>query len=85
MKVFIRILHWIILTFGINMPIILTKAPLALKLALGAVLLVYFIFFNVFPTLRKYPALRLKILGDGAELILAFWVTCAASAPFVGI
>ena len=85
MKVFIRILHWIILTFGINMPIILTKAPLALKLALGAVLLIYFIFFNVFPTLRKYPALRLKILGDGAELILAFWVTCAASAPFVGI
>lgn len=85
MKVFIRILHWILLVFGINMPIILTGAPLALQLSLGAVLLIYFIFFNVFPTLRKYPALRLKILGDGAELILAFWVTCAASAPFIGI
>lgn len=85
MKVFIRILHWILLVFGINLPIILTGAPLALQISLGAVLLIYFIFFNVFPSLRKYPTLRLKILGDGAELILAFWVTCAASAPFVGI
>lgn len=85
MKVFIRILHWILLVFGINLPIILTGAPLALQISLGAVLLIYFIFFNVFPTLRKYPTLRLKVLGDGAELILAFWVTCAASAPFIGL
>ncbi len=85
MKVFIRILHWILLVFGINLPIILTGAPLALQISLGAVLLIYFIFFNVFPTLRKYPTLRLKVLGDGAELILAFWVTCAASVPFIGL
>lgn len=85
MKIFIRISHWILLVFGINLPIILNGAPLALQISLGAVLLIYFIFFNVFPTLRKYPTLRLKILGDGAELILAFWVTCAASAPFVGV
>lgn len=85
MKVFIRIIHWIILTFGINLPIILAESPLLLEIILGAVLLIYFVFFNIFPTLRKYPNLRLKILGDGAELILAFWVTCAASAPFIGI
>lgn len=85
MKVFVRIAHWILLVFGINLPIILNGAPLALQISLGAVLLIYFIFFNVLPTLRKYPTLRLKILGDGAELILAFWVTCAASAPFVGV
>lgn len=84
MKVFVRVLNWLILVFGINLPIILSGAPLALEIALGAVFLIYFIFFNIFPTLRKYPTLRLKILGDGAELILAFWVTCAASAPFVG-
>lgn len=83
MKIFIRILHWIILVFGINLPMILAGKPLALQIALGAVLLIYFIGFNIFPSLRKYPTLRLKILGDGAELILAFWVTCAASAPFV--
>lgn len=84
MKIFIRILHWIILVFGINLPMILAGKPLALQIALGAALLIYFIGFNIFPSLRKYPTLRLKILGDGAELILAFWVTCAASAPFVG-
>ncbi|MDE7362177.1 MAG: triacylglycerol lipase [Oscillospiraceae bacterium] len=85
MKVFVRILNWIILVFGINMPMLLADAPLGLKIGLGAVLLIYFIVFNVFPSFRKYPSLRLKILGDGAELILAFWVTCAAAAPFVGI
>lgn len=84
MKVFVRVLHWIILVFGINLPTILAGAPIALQLALGCVLLIYFIVFNIFPTFRKYPSLRLKILGDGAELILAFWVTCAASSPFVG-
>ena len=85
MKIFIRILHWIILVFGINLPIILAGTPLVLQILLGAVLLIYFIGFNIFPSLRKYPTLRLKILGDGAELILAFWVTCAASSPFIGV
>ncbi|MCM1165988.1 MAG: triacylglycerol lipase [Lachnospiraceae bacterium] len=84
MKIFIRVLNWIILVFGMNMPIILANAPLALKIALGAALLIYFVIFNIFPSLRKYPTLRLKILGDGAELILAFWVTCAAASPYVG-
>ncbi|MBD5128702.1 MAG: triacylglycerol lipase [Ruminococcaceae bacterium] len=84
MKIFIRILNWIILVFGINLPIILSGKPLALQIALGAVLVIYFIGFNIFPSLRKYPSFRLKILGDGAELILAFWVTCAAASPFVG-
>lgn len=83
MKIFLRIINWAVLVFGINMPIILEYAPLPLKIVLGAVLLIYFVWFNIFPTLLKYPTLRLKILGDGAELILSFWVTCAASAAFV--
>lgn len=83
MRYFIRILNWIVLIFGINLPIILEKAPLAAKIIVGAALIVYFVVFNILPTFRKYPTLRLKVLGDGAELILAFWVTCAAAAPFV--
>lgn len=83
MNVFVRILNWVILVFGINSPFILRTAPPALKIALWIVLALYFLVFNVFPTLKKYPSLRLKILGDGAELILAFWVTCAAAVPFV--
>lgn len=82
MHIFIRILNWLILGFGLNFPVILAAAPLGVKIAVGCVLLVYFIVFSIFPTLRKYPTLRLKVLGDGAELILTFWVTCAASIPF---
>lgn len=83
MNVFVRILNWVILVFGINSPFILRDVPTLVKVGVWAVLLVYFLVFNVFPTWKRYPTLRLKILGDGAELILAFWVTCAASAPFV--
>ena len=82
MRFFIRIINWIILIFGINLPIILKNAPLALKITLGAVLFLYFLFFNIFPTLEKYPTLRLKLLGDGAELILSLGVTLAAALPF---
>lgn len=85
MFVFLRIVNWAVLIFGLNMPIILKNAPLPLKLALGAVLLAYFLIFNILPTFKKYPVFRLKVLGDGAELILTFWVTCACAAPFVGI
>lgn len=82
MKIILRIINWAVLIFGINLPVILKPAPLALKITLGAVLLLYFLFYNIFPTLEKYPAIRLKILGDGAELILTFWVTGAAALAF---
>lgn len=71
------------MVFGINSPFILRAAPLPLKIVLWIVLVPYFIVFNILPTWKKYPTLRLKILGDGAELILAFWVTCAAAVPFL--
>ena len=82
MKIFLRIINWVLLIFGINMPVILKNAPLALEITLGSVLFLYFLFYNIFPTLEKYPTLRLKILGDGAELILTFLVTLAAALPF---
>lgn len=84
MRYFIRIVNWIILIFGINSPIILCSAPTALKISISVVWVMYFLMFEIFPTLRKYPSLRLRVLGDGAELILAFWVTIAADALFVG-
>lgn len=85
MNVLIRVLSWAILIFGINSPFILRDTALPLKLAVGAAFLPCFIAFNIYPTRKRYPNLRLKILGDGAELILAFWVTCAAAVPFVVI
>lgn len=82
MKIFLRIINWAVLIFGINLPIILQNAPTALEISSGILFLVYFIAFNIFPTTQKYPTWRLKILGDGAELILAFWVTGVASLGF---
>ena len=83
MSICVRVLNWIILVFGINSPYILRSALLPLKIVIWIVLLLHFIVFNIFPTLKRYPTFRLKVLGDGAELILAFWVTCAAAIPFV--
>lgn len=82
MKNFLRIINWAVLVFGINLPVILKNTPMELKITLGAFLFLYFVFFNIFPTLEKYPTLRLKILGGGAELILSFGVTCAAALVF---
>lgn len=82
MKIFLRIINWAVLIFGINMPVILKNAPLALKITLGAVLLIYFLIYNIFPTFERYPTFRLKVLGDGAELILTFWVTGVAAVAF---
>lgn len=59
-------------------------APTVVKIITSVLWVIYFLIFEVFPTLRRYPNLRLRVLGDGAELILAFWVTIAADAVFVG-
>lgn len=83
MNIVIRVINWLVIGFGLNSAVLLKPAPLWVKIPVWCVLFVYFIVFNVFPTLRKYPTFRLKVLGDGAELILTFWVTCAASVPFV--
>lgn len=85
MNTLLRVFNMAVLVFGINSPFIMAGAPLAPKIAVWVVLLSHFAAFNVFPTLKRYPNLRLKLLGDGAELILAFWVTCAASVPFAVI
>ena len=85
LNILIRILNFTVLVFGINSPFILAYAPLPLKISVWIVLFAYFVVFNIYPSAKKYPTLRLKVLGDGAELILAFWVTCAADVPFVAV
>lgn len=85
MNVFIRIVNLIVLFLAANCAMILNSTPLTAKIILSVILMLYFMVFNIFPSVRKYPTLRLKVLGDGAELILSFWVSCAASAPLVGI
>lgn len=84
MNIVIRIVHFIALYFTLNHTLIMSNTDFLGRLAAGLALGVYFIFFNVLPSFRKYPSFRLKVMGDGAELILAFLVTTAAAMPLAG-
>ncbi len=81
-KFAVRILNLILISSAVNCPYILENAPLLAKIGAGLILITYFLIFNILPTFEKYPTFRLKVLGDGAELILFFFVTCIISAPF---
>lgn len=85
MNILLQIVNWIILSITANSALILKSTPIWVNIPLGVIMTLYFLIFNIFPSVRKYPTPRLKVLGDGAELILSFWVSCAVSAPLVGI
>lgn len=85
MNIFVSIAHFLLLIFTLNLPILEVElcfdAPAFVKVILG----LYFILFNIFPAFRKYPTFRLKMLGDGSELLLQFMLTCAGSIPVLVI
>lgn len=83
MNTLIRILSLLVLCFAANAPFLLDGAPLGVKISTGIILAAFFVLYNIFPNVKKYPNARLKMLGRGAELILAFWVSCAAAVPVV--
>lgn len=83
MNIAIRIINWILIVFGLNFFMLPIEISTTVKILLVCGFLLYFTFFNILPTLRKRPTPRLKILADGVELILTFWVTCACAVPFV--
>lgn len=84
MNVLVRIINCLLLVFGLNFAYILREAPLAANIAVGVVFALFLPVMCVFPSVRKYPTFRLKVLGDGAELILIFWITMISSAVFAG-
>lgn len=73
----IRILHFLLITLGIASPLLLNLAgaPLAAYILVYTAFFAYIIVYCVFPQLKKYPTLRLRVLADGTEQILAFFVT----------
>lgn len=85
MNIAIRIINWILIVAGLNFLMMPFDFPLTADILLACGFVVYFAVFNILPTLKKRPSPRLKILGDGAELILTFWVTCACAVPFTAI
>lgn len=43
--------------------------------------IVVFVLYNIFPSLKKRPGLRLRILSDGAELLCAFLAVLSIFTP----
>ena len=80
MNVFLRIINIPLVAFVVNLPFFVSGMGFGARFAAGLAAGLYFALYNVFPTLRKYPSLRLKVLGDGAELLLTFFASCTGSA-----
>ena len=85
MNIIVSAAHFLLLSFTLNLPLLEIFLGFNTPVLINAVIVIYFILFNVFPTFRKYPDFRLKVLGDGAELLLQFMLTCAASIPVLVI
>lgn len=85
MNYIVRILNVCLVTLAVNVTLLLavTDAELFVRFAAAAALGAYFLIFNILPSFRKYPSLRLRVLGDGAELLLVFFVSCCVSVPFL--
>lgn len=79
--IILRIINILLITFILNLPVFLNSLPLLPKLLLYVAGLLYFLFYNVLPNFKKYPNLRLRIMGDGAELLLCFFVSVILSIP----
>ncbi len=80
MNVFLRIINITLISAMANLPFFVREMGFGARLAIGLIAGLYFAAYNVFPTVRKYPSIRLRVLGDGAELLLTFFVSCIASA-----
>lgn len=83
MNVIIRILNFFVMTFVLNVSLFMSELNVWVRVGAMMAAGVYFLVYNIFPTLKRYPSLRLKALGDGAELLLMFFVTTVASLPLV--
>ena len=73
----IRLLNCLLIIVGISAPLLfgLVGAPLWVEILTMTVFVIYIVVFSFYPSLRQYPTLRLRMLGDGAEHILTFFIT----------
>ena len=73
----VRIIHFLLITAGISSPLLMyfAGAPLPVYILVYTAFFTYLIVYCIFPELKKYPTFRLRILADGTEQILAFFVT----------
>ena len=74
------ILHLMIVA-GISSPLLLWlgNAPLPLHIIVHTIFFIFLIIFSFYPSLKSYPTIRLRVLGDGGDQILAFFITGSVS------
>ena len=77
----LRIVNIVLITFIVNMPLFINGLSFFVKTPIYIIGILYFFFFNVFPNFKKYPSFRLRVMGDGAELMLTFFVSFILSIP----
>lgn len=83
MNVIIRILNFFVMTFVLNVSLFMSEMNVWVRVGAMMAAGIYFLVYNIFPTLKKYPSFRLKVLGDGSELLLTFFITTISSLPLV--
>lgn len=85
MSVALRVVNFFLMMIVLNMPMIVSDSNLKFGWRFLALLFggIYFIVYNIFPTFKKYPSARLKIMGDGAELLLMFFMTGCFVLPLM--
>lgn len=83
----VRLANYLLITAGIVSPLLmwLAGAPLPVHIIILTLYLIYIVIFSFYPSLKKYPTLRLRVLGDGAEQIHAFFVTGIISLVIDGV
>ncbi len=73
----VRLINYLLMVLGIASPLLmwLGNAPVPVHVIVYTLFLIYLVIFSFYPSLKEYPTLRLRMLGDGADQILAFFVT----------
>lgn len=75
--IFVQFVNHILIIAGAVSPVLLwlVHAPIPLRIIVYTLFLIYLVIFSFYPSLKSYPTLRLRVLGDGADQILAFFVS----------
>ncbi|MGN1119890.1 MAG: lipase family alpha/beta hydrolase [Oscillospiraceae bacterium] len=81
MNAVLRFVNFLIIAFLLNCAHIFPFLGTAARLIVISVGIIWFLAYNISPTLRKYNSFRLKVMGDGAELLLMFFLTAIVSLP----
>lgn len=77
----VRFIHFtLIILFNLSpLALVICNAPLAVHIIIYTIFLIYLIVFSFYPSLKRYPTFRLRVLGDGREQLTAFFVTGTAT------